>query len=234
MGILCINNRTENWKTTRYFAPYFTSESARSALIKRLCPSDNTPGKSVQIELFWKGTRDYLVKKDIDNDKKISASKVAHLYNCIFPDLRKKILNTNGVHLKLPNGYNYCVCTDKDADRLYINLRNTEIDVVLESPRYLYIGEAKYKSDFGTNGDLVLVHQLIRQYVAARILTRHLASHGAPGKEVIPFVIGRDATRLKKKHQIIFMSKRCWLDKNNILTWDCIENMAKAEAGKEA
>ena len=60
MSILGITNRTENWKTARQFAPYFTSDSARAALAQKLCGSEDHSGKDIQIELFWKGMRDYV------------------------------------------------------------------------------------------------------------------------------------------------------------------------------
>ena len=62
MSILGITNRTENWKTAEEFAPFFTCDSARVALAKKLCESEGTHGKDIQIELFWKGVRDHVHK----------------------------------------------------------------------------------------------------------------------------------------------------------------------------
>ena len=57
-----------------------------------------------------------------------------------------------------------------EINKLRDNLINTEVDVVLESPDSLFIGEVKDVSDFGADSRYVLVHQLIRQYVTATIL----------------------------------------------------------------
>ena len=76
--------------------------------------------------------------------------------------------------------------TKEGMTKLYNNLRETEIDVVLETPKYLFIGEAKGETDLRGNGYRVLVHQLIRQYVMARILVDRLES----GKEVVPLSLG--------------------------------------------
>ena len=60
--------------------------------------------------------------------------------------------------------------------RLVNNLKNTEVDIVLETHDRIFIGEAKCESDLGADSELVLVHQLIRQYVATRILI-HLTGY---------------------------------------------------------
>ena len=62
MAILGITNRTENWKTARYFAPLFEHRSVR--LARRLLTEEEEratlqPG-DVRLELFWYGMRDYL------------------------------------------------------------------------------------------------------------------------------------------------------------------------------
>ena len=59
-GILGINNRTENWKTARYFAPFFANEEARLRLATRLGAPDGTKAGDVRIELFWYGMRDWV------------------------------------------------------------------------------------------------------------------------------------------------------------------------------
>ena len=61
MAILGITNRTENWKTARYFAPLFEHRSVR--LARRLLTEEEEratlqPG-DVRLELFWYGMRDY-------------------------------------------------------------------------------------------------------------------------------------------------------------------------------
>ena len=52
---------------------------------------------------------------------------------------------------------------------------------------------------------MVLVHQLIRQYVMAKILMDRLESDGLAKKNVIPFVVGDDVGSLKKRRQVEFM-----------------------------
>ena len=59
-GILGITNRTENWTTARYFAPFFEDEKARLRLAKKLGAPENTKAEDVRIELFWKGIRDWV------------------------------------------------------------------------------------------------------------------------------------------------------------------------------
>ena len=59
-GILEIENRTENWKTARYFSPFFEDEAAGIRLAKRLGAPQSTEQSEVQLELFWKGMRDYV------------------------------------------------------------------------------------------------------------------------------------------------------------------------------
>ena len=109
------------------------------------------------------------------------------------------------------------------------NLRNTEIDIVLESPKHLFIGEAKYESTFGTKSDYVLVHQLIRQYVTARILLnlpQRDKTHS--GKSIVPFLVV-DADKIdsvKNMAQVKFMMNQKWLKEKNILTWDQIALLA--------
>ena len=79
---------------------------------------------------------------------------------------------------------NYDVSTKDRMANLGNNLVNTEIDIVLQSPNHLFIGEAKHEMTFGANGRLVLVHQLIRQYVMAKILMDRLESDGLAKKNV--------------------------------------------------
>ena len=109
---------------------------------------------------------------------------------------------------------------------MYDNLRNTEIDIVLETPQYLFIGEAKGEMTFGADGGLVLVHQLIRQYVMAVVLVDLLVSKGCPQKKVVPFVVG-DAAKLERARQVKFMRHQGWLEKRNILDWDKIKDLGK-------
>ena len=104
---------------------------------------------------------------------------------------------------------------------MYSNLYNTEIDIVLQTPNHLFIGEAKEESTLNSSGKYILVHQLIREYVMAKILVDALGIN----KEVIPFVVGDDIEKLKNKGQVKFMVNQDWLDKKNILSWKDVKKL---------
>lgn len=89
MGILEIENRTENWKTARSFAPFLKDNDLRVNLAKRLLPNPKTPFEKVHIELFWKGVRDWLHLKG--KDEADYASDFADCYNSLFPDCPEKL-----------------------------------------------------------------------------------------------------------------------------------------------
>ena len=224
MGILGIENRTENWKTAQSFAPYFNDGAARLELAIRLGAPKESSQEDVRIELFWPGIRDHLYweTKYKGGRNEDHFPKLCNLYGCMFPDLRKKIetFRSGNQHLNLPQKWNYNPSLDSGSIvRLGNNLVNTEIDIVLETPGCLFIGEAKYESDFGTDGGDVLVHQLVRQYVMAWIL---VAERGC-NKKVIPFTVGGNQNQLQAR----FMKNQGWLNPKNILSWDCIEKLAR-------
>ena len=186
MGILGIRNRTENWKTVENF--HALSDDAKVKLVKRLLEpyqdAQEVAPDSVKVELFWKGIR--------DNQDKISTTQCKDFYRCLFGDLREKIeifIAEAGSEKRRPlndlQDWNYCVSEDAcvpgrngsktpSAESLRSNLLSTEIDIVLETPSHLFIGEAKHESDLDGNSRYVLVHQLIRQYVLAKILLKKL------------------------------------------------------------
>lgn len=234
MGILGITNRSENWKTAQSFAPFFECDSARTRLAKRLLgPLKN--GREVElgtvkIELFWKGMRDHIQVKDANHKFKEHAlsrrrKDLAERYTSLFPDLRcdiKKYIEQSGSPMSLQT-HNYNPI--EDDEEFYNNLRNTEIDIVLATSKYLFVGEAKHESSFDVKYKYVLMHQLIRQYVMARILV----SCRDPRVEVVPFVVADNPAELKKPHrnlkhihQISFMLDHCLLKEENILSWDSI------------
>ena len=239
-----IENRTENWKTARYFSPLLGKGNARLAeLGYRLGESRHTPPDEIQIELFWKGMRDFLYKgrgKRTREDNEADAIDLAKRFECIFPDLREKIQgfgrsqdpsrktqveslegNTeNQQSFRKLNELNYNTSAQDSSwkSKLFDNLRNTEVDIVLESPNYLFIGEAKHESGFDADGTRFLVHQLVREFVLARVLLHRLGSQ----KEVIPFVVGNNVERLRSQPQIIFMIRQTWMKEENVLSWDDI------------
>ena len=216
MAILEITNRTENWKTARYFAPLFGYRSvwlARRLLLEKE-RARLEPG-AVRLELFWRGMRDYFHQ----DEKKLEAEvgTLARTYSDLFPSLREEI-ETFGGFQELREG-NYNVAPRDGPSRLASNLRNTEIDIVLESPNHLFVGEAKHLSRFGASGDDLLTHQLIRQYVMACILLKV----SGEGRNVVPFVVGDSRGDLKKPLQVQFMLDKGWLREENILEWSDIE-----------
>lgn len=224
MGILDITNRTENWKTASSFAPFFADAPARSSLANRLLEplgKKLEEDSSVKIELFWKGVRDYAAAVD-----KPDLAKMAEIYNRHFPNLRQKICdfrNTQPDNRKFRPLQNHNYVADSETqDNLYQNLQNTEIDIVLETSKHLFIGEAKHESDFGNDGKHVLVHQLIRQYVTAKLLLEHLDQ----AKRIVPFIVAdkENLGKVRNTAQVKFMldQERGWLKPQNILSWDCV------------
>ena len=140
----------------------FRDGKSRLDLAKSLGEPDGAKPAEVHLELFWYGMRDYLDK--CVETKESVVEDFAQRYRRLFPNLREKIeefQSEKGLKLQLPNQWNYDVPEDRMA-QLGNNLVNTEIDVVLETPKCLFIGEAKAESTFGTDGSDVLVHQLIR------------------------------------------------------------------------
>lgn len=218
MGILGITNRTENWKTVQHF--HGLSDAGKVCLVEKLGEPVRTPAAEIKVELFWKGVRDYAAAAD-----KPTPEKMAEIYNRHFSDLRQKVQDfqaTNPPKKFAPlKDHNYCVSSEENRNDLSQNLQNTEIDIVLETPKRLFIGEAKHESGFGGEGRLVLVHQLIRQYVTATILLDLIGEN----KQVIPFIVA-DAGKLASVNntaQVKFMlAQEDWLREANILSWDNI------------
>ena len=180
---LGIANRTENWKTARTLSPLFGERAV--LLARRLGEPLTTPASDVTLELFWKGARDYRVGKDKEECEKRFVKSCRRL----FPKLREKIKAYDG--FRDLRQRNYDILSESQRTRLLNNLLNTEIDVVLDCPGRLYIGEAKYKSGFHADSNLVLVHQLVRQYVTAKVVVDVEGSK----QKVVPFVITEKSQR---------------------------------------
>ena len=208
--VLKIDNQSENWKTARCLAPMFGNGAIR--LAERLGEPRGTPAEKVRLELFWKGMRDYR-KENADN---CTDDFLAERYRNRFRNLRRRIKLFGGFQELQPD--NYRADTESRRAKLARNLLNTEIDIVLESPRHLYIGEAKYKGKLHANGTYVLVHQLVRQYVMATIL---LDLKGYD-KVVVPFVLGANSER----RQIKFMTDRKLMKEDHVLSWSTIEGLS--------
>ena len=219
MAILGITNRTENWKTARYFAPLFGANSVR--LARRLLSDEEErsrlqPGE-VRLELFWYGMRDHFDKHPMRPEGR--RTELARTYFRLFKDLHSEVKGFQGDagSFKGPEG-SYDASKD-GGNKLDSNLRNTEVDIVIQSPSHLFIGEAKHESRFGTRGRNFLTHQLIRQYVMACTLVdlRH------EDLQVVPFVVGDDRAYLEKTLQVQFMCEQGWMREENILEWSDIE-----------
>ena len=91
------------------------------------------------------------------------------------------------------------------------------LGISLETPGTLFVGEAKHEMSFSARGNLVLVHQLIRQHVMATILVAVAGEQ--PGKKVVHFVVGDKIGKLKRSAQVRFMISQGWLMDENVLEW---------------
>lgn len=233
MGILGIENRTENWKTVEAFTPLISNEEARNGLALKLLNNldenlDCSPNE-VTLELFWNGVRDYLYWNDKQENLNASRAKRKDRYACtfartyqrLFPTLRNDIYESN---LTLPNEWNYQAFDKNSVEKLFHNIHGTEFDIVLDTPNYLFIGEAKDESGLGTNGDLVLVHQLIRQYVTAKVL---LHFTGNLDKKVRLFSVVKKRDGFLRTYQARFALNKGWLCRANVLSWDDIYTLTK-------
>ena len=171
----------------------------------------------MRLELYWKGMRDFLKKQE---DKEKWKFEIADRFRNseLFGNLQEsvsdfRVSGRSGFRKLQPGNYD-----TSDSEGIYRNLYNTEIDIVLESRHTLFIGEAKGEMSLGADGRLVLVHQLIRQYVMANIL---VDLTGKP-KRVVPFVVGCN----ERQYQVQFMLKQGWMEERHILKWDDIARWA--------
>ena len=225
--VLGIENRTENWKTARCLWPFFGDLSVR--LARELGEPGATPAADVKLELYWKGVRDWCAGKD----KRECEKQLVESSRRLFRDLHLRQRIERYGRFRDLCADNYEVSSEDQRALLVNNLVNTEIDIVLESPGHLYIGEAKYKSGFHANGKLVLVHQLVRQYVMANVLVDVLGCD----RQVVPFVVtegtggtsrptGNAGDPAGRPHQVQFMVEQGWMNEDNCLTWTALAAMA--------
>ena len=223
-GILGIKNWTENWKTAHCFSQFIRNDVSRLRLAKKIGSPKLTQPNEVSLELFWKGIRDYLNQKGQNiraNEKYFQ--KFVNIYESLSPNLQSKVreFDYRGRKLRIEQDWNYNPNYNSgiSVDKFGNNLANTEIDIVLETPQCLFIGEAKAEATLDGSGNLVLVHQLIRQYVMAWILIVLTESN----KKVVPFMVGANAEQV----QVQFMLSQGWLHEKNILSWNQIDAIAK-------
>ena len=227
--VLGIANRTENWKTARCLWPFFGDGAIR--LARRLGESEDTPAADVKLELYWKGVRDWCAEKN----KRECAELLVESCRRLFPDLRRRI--EDSAHFRDLGTNNYKIASDDQRAQLITNLANTEIDIVVASPERLYIGEAKFMSGFHASGKLVLVHQLVRQYVMANVLVDVVNSD----RKVVPFVVTEATAKrsgsktdaddqVPRSHQVRFLIDQNWMSAGNCLTWDDLTRLASEQS----
>ena len=161
MAILGITNRAENWKTAKHFVPL--SGDARVRLVDRLLRGPTTPDeRDTHAELFWRGMRDHFhgARKGLDEQREVLSDH----YSGSFRNLRRSVEDfvAPGAFRKLKE-WNYDVSTESRKAKLASNLFNTEIDIVLESPGHLFIGEAKHETSFHAHSALILTHQRLHE-----------------------------------------------------------------------
>lgn len=239
--VLCIQNRTENYKTALTFSSFMSDGCLRKRLAIRLGEDTRTLGKDIKIELFWQGVRDWLEKcSDCEGNEK----KLVKECEKILPNIRDDFIKWQKADLRkfgqslitIEEEEKAYKVSNKHKEELVNNLRNTEIDVILETPQRIYIGEAKYTQDFGSNRDLVLIHQLIRQYIVASALSSAIGRK----KEIVPFVIfprdklknwwelseenSRSLTR-RCPAQVRFMIEMMGMTEQHCLTWEYLSQM---------
>ena len=242
MGILGKKNRTENWQTGKHFCPL--NDEAKIKLVQKLLEPYNKDlgleqNEKVKLELFWFGTRDYLFepgKKEIQSNLAARyQEKFAECYRELFCDLHDQAEMVGKGKLKLrafENLEHWQYAAPKEDElkkKLFNNLFHTEIDIVLVTSKYLFIGEAKHESSLNNNPGYVLPHQLVRQYVMARVLLRFIKeSLDVKERTVVPFVVGDSPDNLRNSHQVKFMVEIKKLKEDNVLSWKYIEDLVKS------
>lgn len=222
MGILGISNRTENWKTATAFAPFFNDKVLlRKLVFDHLNPCDDSSKDHLEIELFWEGLRDLRFKYK-NTEKEINfEERLIRYYRDEFRDLRTKLKAYKG--LRISNKWNYDVSKENHRKKFLSNVLSTEIDIVIQSKNYLYLGEAKSESKFGSDGRDVLVHQLIRQYVVGTLLLKERY----PGMKITQFaVVNKETLERRRQKQANFVISQGWMKDSNILTWDQVASIA--------
>ena len=237
IGILGIPNRTENWKTAKTFAPLITlnKQHQLAALVVGNATRERHSFRpdEVCIELYWKGFRDYCKLRGLTSKDTNFIEKTASMYRRLFPHLRDRLeqynsqAGTNEPILNLSEAHNYiCGKDSQSSKKLFYNLLNTEIDVVLSAPGFLLIGEAKDEQVFNANSRHVLPHQLLRQYVMASIVASMIEEERKLKMtiRVIPFVIGNN---LDKFAQVRVLKYLHFLGPENVISWERLSRLTQ-------
>ncbi|MCF8011367.1 MAG: hypothetical protein K9L56_08790 [Clostridiales bacterium] len=112
---------------------------------------------SAKLELFWKGFRDYAAEyKECKENFFVE-------YKRIIKGIRDAVRKTK---LRMRDNY----YSDQDREKIFNELRNTEIDAAIFTEGSICLVEAKRKEKLGSNGKNILAHQLIRQRVMIEVL----------------------------------------------------------------
>lgn len=217
--ILGIKNRTENWTTVKNLFSVRNKKIIEYLMGKNGDNSDPfDDGSEARLELFWYGYRDYIYGKNI-NRHSADHNAIYARFLRLFPGLQERILAFKGdsnKYLRVEKMANYSLGREDAPLRLFQNIRHTEIDIVIETRNKLYIGEVKDSQKFGAHGGLFLPHQLLRQYIMARILIDELGKD----LDVVPFIISNNSVETKKNGQVKLMGSLSYLDiDSNVFTW---------------
>ena len=224
MGILGIDNRTENWKTAKEFCDL--SDEGVLKLAGHLASTSTDDLGELKMELFWKGVRDWLKRQAVGREKQ-AREELWNSYIANFSRLRSEIclVRSRRTEPKIRGleDDNYATHGEATKNKLINNLRNTEFDIVLQLREFLFIGEAKQEATFHASSRFVLVHQLVRQFVTARVLLDVTGNN----KTLVPFVVGNRRAHLLNTSQVRLMTKLriedgdgLWMREDNVLTWD--------------
>ncbi len=198
-----IINRAENNLTAKVFVTLFNSLGASGEVLMALGLEKKKCDDQVRFELFWKGFRDYAITNKDCRENFIKE------YKKIIPSIRKAVQCTR-LHMR------DIFYTDSDRDKLFNELRNTEIDIAVFSRQRIYLGEAKRKEKLGFNGRNILAHQFIRQ----RIMIEILKALTGDQREVVSFIICdrsriRSLSRMEQVKALTFFDGRRPL----VLSW---------------
>lgn len=227
MGILGIVNRTENWKTVEHF--YGLSDDAKACLVRRIAGTEGFDSDNIEIQLFWYGFRDYIAMCEDNGNTPPTREQVAKAYDNLFESLQKDVKEFQSEKYPYrfpglkPDNYD---ASKENEQKLFDNLRHSEVDIVIQSGDLILLGEAKDESPFGADSRHVLVHQLIRQ----RVMTKILIDVCGVDKEIRHFVVGdcKKVDSIKNTLQVKFMIDQGWLDPKNVLSWNDIRTLTKS------
>ncbi len=226
-GILGIPNRTENWKTAKTLS-ICIAKKRQHLVAARIIENAGFQARAFKssdtvIELFWKGFRDYCKANDKDSNSSEFIKETSERYRQLFPDLLWKVQQYNrgaprNRSLRINPANNYACAHDTESTRtLFDNLRNTEVDIALSAPGFLLVGEAKSEEAFGADSNHILPHQLLRQYVMARVL---LETKRFADIRVIPFIVGENREQILKCVQVKLLHALGYLNLANVMSWD--------------